>query len=164
MHTVWNSMTNISARNVLSPRYGKCWGNAVLNTTITIYYLKERWYLGLGFDLTLGVCQEFFLALPMAMGEAFSVCQIQFHIYKIQTLIISSALSFEVCRIFKAQDGLVHKRITMHSRCAQCDCTPAEGCLSVEQRRGVTSIGHFTSCPGIAKCLPGAILTIGATE
>lgn len=78
------------------------------------------------------------------MGEAFSICQIQFHIYNIQTLIIRSALSFEVGWIFKAQYALVHKRITVYLRSAQHDCTPAEGCLSVEKRRGVTSIGHFT--------------------
>lgn len=119
-------------------------GNAALNTTITIDYLKERCCLGLGFGLTLGVCWEFFLALPKAMEEAFSIWQIQFHIYKIQTLIICSALSFEVGRIIQAQYALVHKRITVYLRSAQHDCTPAEGCLSVEKRSRVTSIGHFT--------------------
>lgn len=133
-------MANIPARNIYLPSMGK----AVLNTTITIDYLKERWCLGQGFGLTLGVCREFFLALPRTMGEAFSICQIQFRIYKIQTLIICSALSFEVGRIFKVQYAQVHKRTTVHLRSAQHDCTPAEGYLSAEKRKGVTSTGHFT--------------------
>lgn len=115
---LWTLVHN--ACGVFCTQYGTAWppyqpgvfylpamGKAVLNTTITIDYLKERWCLDLGFGLTLGVCQEFFLALPRAMGKAFSICQIRFHIYKIQTLIIRSALSFEVGRIFKAQYALV---------------------------------------------------------
>lgn len=94
--------------------------------------------------MTPGVCQEFFLVLPRAMGEAFSICQIQVHIYKIQALIICSALSFEVGRIFKIQYAQVHKRITVYLRTAQHDWPPAEGCLSVEKIRGVTSTDHFT--------------------
>lgn len=132
-------------------------GNAVLNTTITIDYLKEIWYFGLGFGLKIGVCWEFFLALPRAMRKPFSICQIQFHICKIQTLIICSALSFEVGRIFKAQYALVHKRITVYPRRAEHDCTPAEGCVSVEKRSDLYRSFHSTVCPGMPKCLPEAI-------